>query len=194
LAIASVSIAAVGDEMEPASFFIPNPENKRCNALFAAVGKTLALATLFEENCRTLHALPSLPASALDSKAALDSFFQHLGQMKLIEHVRYLRSISNDEICRFLDDARVARNEVAHSFFLGFESWTLDPGIMMSGRDLDLRRIVAKLAIGLQITPLMISVRNKELALAFHALDSLPALYESWVFADYEQGALPNAE
>jgi hypothetical protein len=180
--------------MEPASFFIPNPEDKRCSALFAAVGKTLALATLFEENCRTLHALPSLPALALDSTAALDSFFERLEKMKLIEHVRSLRNTSNDEIYRLLDDARIARNEVAHSFLLGFESWHLDPDFMMSGRDLDLRRLVAKLAIGLQITSLMISVQIKEPALSLRALDGLPALYESWVFADYERGALPKAE
>jgi len=57
--------------MDHNRFVIPGSGDNRCDAFFAAVGKALAVATLFEASCRSLHL--SVVLRDILSQAADDS-------------------------------------------------------------------------------------------------------------------------
>ena len=200
-----------GVEMEAKRrLFIPNPQDTRCNAFFAAVGKALAVATLFEASCRVLHfrvalretfsrafstTLESTSESPpiLQSRSAIEEYLKAQGK-KLASHVhlirRYLdrKSMPADvvsQITQILDDARIARNDIAHKATLNFTAWYVDQEALESDM-LFLRDRVAKLALALQLFSMMLPMLNllSEPPPPLEEYNALPATYQAWVFAE----------
>lgn len=194
--------------MDHDSFFIPEPNNNRCNAFFVAVGKALAVATLFEASCRSLHLSVvlreilseafSTPAESmsgsppmLESRSAIEKYFKAQGK-RLASHVnlirRYLdrRHVEGDvlaQITDILDEARIARNDIAHRATINFNAWYVDQETMDSAIRF-LRERVATLVLGLQLLSMMLPLLNPVPAPPppLKEFDALPAIYQAWVF------------
>ena len=93
---------------------------------FISLGRLLALSQRLESHCRllALHVKNRLAATApLESEKTLHAFCEDVWKQTLHANIAYLSMIcgSKSELYMILDEARVARNEVAHDVTLGFE-------------------------------------------------------------------------
>jgi hypothetical protein len=101
-----------------------------------SLGRLLALSQRVESHCRALalHIKLRLAGpSPLESEAALRAFSESLWKQRLHQHVTYLAEFygSEPELHAILDQARDARNEVAHEVSLGFEHWAYDESLSL---------------------------------------------------------------
>jgi len=193
--------------MEHNRFVIPSFRDNRCDTFFAAVGKALAVATLFEASCRSLHlsvvlrdvlsqaaddGMSQLPA-ILESRSALKTYLNAQGK-KLASHVSLIRQyldskhLEIDVLSRMtdiLDDARVARNAIAHRASLNFNEWYVDEE-SIDRAILFLREQVATVVLALQLLsmmlPLLSPIPNTPPP-PREEFDAMPATYQAWVFA-----------
>jgi|SRR5579864_5841039 len=188
-------------------FVIPSSWNNRCDAFFAAIGKALAVATLFEASCRSLHlsvvlrdilsqaaddGMSKLPP-ILESRSAIKTYLNAQGK-KLASHVSLVRQYLDhkhleidilSQITDVLDKARIARNDIAHRASLNFNEWYVDQE-SMDRAILFLRERVETVVLALQLLsmmlPLLSPIPNSPPP-PREEFDAIPATYQAWVFA-----------
>jgi hypothetical protein len=134
----------------PDIFFLRSEDAVWSDPCFTSLGRLLALAQRVESHCRSLalHAKMRLAApSPLDSEEALHAFSEDVWKRTFHAHVTYLSRLcaGESELYKILDEARIARNEVAHDVALGFEHWAYDEALM-SEQSARIRELATALA------------------------------------------------
>jgi hypothetical protein len=170
-------------------FFVPRPSALPDASVFGALGRALALATRFESECKVLHKLVSVKSkpSLLQSEAELSQFLAEFERRNLNSHVAAISKLLNAEVepLRVLNNARIARNNIAHESTLGFEHWNDWPKAFGSALK-DLREWVRQVGQGLQLVSTLSALVTHEPLLVPSLLRDLPAHYERWVFEGFE--------
>jgi hypothetical protein len=102
--------------------------------------------------------------SPLESEAALRAFSESLWKQRLHQHVTYLAKFygSEPELHAILDQARDARNEVAHNVSLGFEHWAYDESLSLEEERDRIRELAITLARADHLTCTIASVISNE--------------------------------
>jgi hypothetical protein len=131
-----------------------------------SLGRLLALSQRVESHCRSLalHVKMRLAdPSPLESEAALHAFCEHVWKQTLHAHIAYLSRLcgSESELYKIIDEARIARNEVAHDVALGFEHWAYDESLM-SAEGARIRELATALARADHLLCTIEWVLNKE--------------------------------
>jgi hypothetical protein len=119
----------------PDIFFLHIQDAPWSDPCFISLGRLLALSQRVESHCRSiaLHVKMRLAApSLLESEEALHAFCEDVWKRTLHVHIANLSRLcgSESELYNILDEARIARNEVAHDVALGFEHWAYDEALM----------------------------------------------------------------
>ena len=134
----------------PDIFFLPFQDAPWSDPCFMSLGRLLALSQRLESHCRSLalHFKVRLAApSPLESEAALHGFCEDVWKQTLHAHIAYLSRLcgSESDLYKILDEARIARNEVAHDVTLGFEHWAYDESLVSEANAL-IRELATALA------------------------------------------------
>ncbi|MCI2425509.1 hypothetical protein LM599_05910 [Candidatus Acetothermia bacterium] len=93
------------------------------DSIYSAIGRLLTLATHFESSCRGLVGILQLkkaPHEILESPAGLKELSDTLWRHSLGRNILILAP-TKDDFHHLLDNARRARNEIAHEIALGME-------------------------------------------------------------------------
>lgn len=168
---------------------MPRPSALPDASVFGALGRALALATRFESECQTLHRLVSIKSkpALLESEADLSHFLTEFEHKNLNSHIAAISKLLNAEVepHRVLNNARIARNNIAHESTLEFEHWNEWPEDFSSALT-DLRGWTQQVGEGLQLVSFLAAVLTNEPLLAPSLLRDLPSRYETWVFEGLE--------
>lgn len=153
------------------------------DAGYAAIGRALTFASRFEAMCKTLSVLVGLKShsSLLDSEEQLKTFFDKLHKMPLARHLSSLK-LEVESAATILDEARKARNEIAHEVALGLDR-SLDSLPEGSMKDLldRLRILSARLAEGDRIVSYLASIATNEAIPSAEFLRNYPQMVADWV-------------
>jgi len=144
-----------------------------------SLGRLLALSQRVESHCRSLALYLNVRLAApspLESEAALDAFCEDVWKQTFYSHIAYLSGLYVSEsdvneselykmltkkLYEILDEARIARNEVAHEVALGFEHWAHDESLM-SKESTRIRELATALARADHLLCILESVLSKE--------------------------------
>jgi len=150
----------------PDIFFLRFQDAPWSDPCFMSFGRLLALAQRVESHCHSLalHVKLRLAApSPLESEEALHAFCEDVWKRTFHAHITYLSRLcgSESELNKILDEARIARNEVAHNVALGFEHWAYDEALM-SEQSARIRELATALARADHLLCTLESVLSKE--------------------------------
>jgi hypothetical protein len=169
----------------PNIFFHPPEGAPWSEPCFVSLGRLLALSQRVESHCRALalyFKMRLAVPSPFESKAALRAFSESLWKQKLHDHVTYLAELcgSESELHAVLDQARIARNEVAHNVSLGFEHWAYDEALRLEERD-RIRELAVTLARADHLTCTIASILSNEPLPVGEAYRKYPERLVEWV-------------
>lgn len=166
---------------------IPARDPEAVDAALLAAGKALYLANAFESKCRFVLRIANL-VSFVDEHpgSGLDDAIASLARDKLLhptlEELKSFPIVKDDE-ADLLDEARVARNFIAHE--------GADFGYVFSATEAqlnehldELRQAVVNLAQGDSIVSRWVYEIEEKEAAPLGIVLSYPTLVEEWVFGD----------
>jgi len=169
--------------MKPEIFMDDFERTEGGEAHYAVVGRTLTFASRFEAICKTLSALVGLKSdrSLLDSEEQLKVFFEQLHRMPLARHLSSL-SLEEESVAAILDEARKARNEIAHEVTLGLDRCldSLPEGSINYLLD-RLRILSTRLAEGDKIVSYLASITTNEPIPNVEFLRNYTQMVAGWV-------------
>jgi len=119
--------------VEPDTFFLPYERHPEENLYYAALGRLLAYATRFEWNCRGLSKIIAIRENReiVDAPPEERAIFMNKLEMALASHIKRLVprfvEIPGLSIENVFDNAKAARNTVAHEVALNIEHRVQDP-------------------------------------------------------------------
>jgi hypothetical protein len=119
--------------------------------------------------------------SLLDSEVRLKSFIEKLRKSSVAKHLSAL-NLEEDSVTTILNEARKARNEIAHELTLGLDH-CLDSLLEESIRHLtdSLRTLSTRLAEGDRIVSYLVSVATNEEIPNMEFLKNYPSTVAEWV-------------
>jgi hypothetical protein len=172
--------------MNPDIFFDALERTEWTDRHFAAIGRALALASRFDKGCSALARLLGLRCGGVGSPGTAE--FQNLAdtlrKRQLHQHVASIAKVlgSDAAVLSTLNEARKARNAVAHELALGFEQW----GSLLHQHPPDhlldaLPAIVRPLAEGDRLVSLLLSVLTHEQLPSEAFLEQYPDALVEWV-------------
>ena len=172
--------------MKPDIFFDDLERTDFTDRHFAAIGRALALATRFDKGCSVLGRLLGLKYSGVGSPSTAE--FQDLAvtlrRRQLHQHVASIAKFlgSDASVLTTLNEARKARNTVAHELTLGVEQWLSRLYLHLPEHLLEtLPGIVRPLAEGDRLVSLLLSLLTHEPLPTEDFLERYPEALVAWV-------------
>ena len=169
--------------MKPEIFMDEFERTEWADTHYAAIGRVLTFASRFEAVSKTLSALVGIKSdrSLLDSEERLKAFVNHLRKMPLAKHLSAL-NLEEESVTTILNEARKARNEIAHEIALGLDR-CLDSLPEESMKQLldSLRTLSTRLAEGDRIVSYLVSVATNEEIPNAAFLKNYPKTVAEWV-------------
>jgi hypothetical protein len=168
--------------MKPDIFMDDFERTVWADAHYAAIGRALTFATRFEALCKTLNAMLSVKSkNFLDSEDDIRDFVEHIYKCSLAQHITSIAGNENT-LSLILNNARIARNEIAHEFTLGLDR-SIDsiPEPYVQKLMERLKELAKSLAEADRIISLILSVVTHEYIPNREFLEDYPQLIEKWV-------------
>lgn len=116
--------------MDPDIFYFGYDSDPAFEREFAAIGRLLALAQRFESACAILAYIVYRKRNAeliLSDHHAMAAAVKKFFRQPMRKNLVPVSNLFEEEISTKLDDARKARNELAHELTRGFEHWPDEP-------------------------------------------------------------------
>lgn len=132
--------------------------------LYSAVGRTLTIATRFENNCKSLSLLLGMKSNKnfLSDDIEFNKLIKKLINQKLFDDINTI-SGNSKELSSILNLAREARNRIAHELTIGLDC-LLDtlPKEKLCNLEADMNDIINKIAEGDLVTSFLITKLTNE--------------------------------
>ncbi len=177
--------AAVCMSGPPDIFYFDFWHESALDTYFASLGRLLALAQRFESGCKVLAYLifrRRNPEDLLGSEDQITHAIKRLYKQRLAQHIEVVAG-AEDSARVTLNEARVARNEVAHTVALGFEHWLDEPDRLPSFRE-HIHSLALALATGDRWVSVVSSVLTAEPVPTWRALETYPEEFAAWVIGE----------
>jgi len=113
----------------PDIFYFAFHHERTLEPHFASLGRLLALAQRFESGCKVLSYIVfrrQNPEHLLGGEDEVHRAVRRIYKQRLGQHIEALVG-AQQEAAASLNEARKARNEIAHEVALGFEHWLDEP-------------------------------------------------------------------
>ena len=156
------------------------------DAHYAVIGRALTFATRFDAGCKTLNVMLSVKSKrkSLSTEDDIRSFVNRLYKHPLAEHIKSIVGNKNN-LKSILDNARFARNEIAHEITLGLDRCIDNlPKVALRHMMKRLKELIKSLAEADKIISLISSIVTHECLPNHDFLSKYPNLVEKWVTED----------
>ena len=172
--------------MNPDIFFDNLERTEWTDRHFAAIGRALALASRFDKGCSALARLLGLKYGGVGSPSTdeFQDLADTLRRRQLHQHVASIAKFlgSDASVLNTLNEARKARNTVAHELSLGVEQWLSRLHLHLPEHLLEaLPGIVRPLAEGDRLVSILLSLFTHEPLPTERFLEQYPEALVKWV-------------
>jgi hypothetical protein len=169
--------------MKPDIFMDDFERTVWADAHYAAIGRGLTFATRFEALCKTLNTMLSVKSerSSLDSEDDIRDFVERIYKCSLAQHIASIGGNKNT-LKPILNNARIARNEIAHEITLGLDR-SIDSisGPYVQNLMERLKELIKSLAKADRIISVILSVVTHEHLPNREFIEEYPQFIENWV-------------
>ena len=168
--------------MNGEQFLLDLPSDQRADTFFAAVGRATALGSVFESGCKALASLLEVREQVpFESSEALVKLAMAAFARRLQRNISFLSSrlTTSSNVAQILDDAREARNSVAHESTLGFSHF-LDQPEALSARLAELYQHARRIAEGIRFIDYFLAVATHEPVPTARVLLDYPDYLAGW--------------
>lgn len=171
--------------MKPEIFMDDFERTQLGDELYSCIGRALTISTRFEAMCKTLNSLLQVKSNrgSLESEEEIQLLVNKIYKKNLATHINTItKGKGNDDLRKILDDARIARNEIAHEISLGLDGCIdLIPESEIKALIAKLKQLIVTIAIADKIVSFVISIITHELIPNSDFLESYEDRMTSWV-------------